>query len=400
MYPPHHLGGYELIWRGAVGHLRASGHELRILTTGYRNAAPDPAIPEDPDCHRELGWYWRDHRFPRLGPGARMRLERGNLATLQRHLDGWSPDLVAWWPMGGMSMSMLEHVRRSGPPAVAVVMDDWPIYGPLVDAWQRPLRGHRRRGRLAERLTGIPTLGGLGECAAWTFISDSQRRHVERAVGPLPGARVAHAGVDGRLFRPAPEHPWRWRLLYCGRIDPRKGIDLAVASLAHLPPEATLRVVGDGDPEHRAELERLARDLDVAARVSFERVPRDRLADLFAEHDALLFPVRWNEPWGLVPLEAMAVGTQVVASGRGGSGEYLRDGENCLLADPNAGPAALAAAVARLAGDAELRSRLRAGALATAGRYPDTAFAAAVADAAAAAALPPAEAATEPAGPA
>ena len=47
----------------------------------------------------------------------------------------------------------------------------------------------------------------------------------------------------------------------------------------------------------------------------------------------VLFPVRWEEPWGLVPLEAMAVGTPVVASGRGGSAEYLRDGENCLLFD-------------------------------------------------------------------
>ena len=46
-----------------------------------------------------------------------------------------------------------------------------------------------------------------------------------------------------------------------------------------------------------------------------------------------MFPVRWNEPWGLVPIEAMARGRPVVATGRGGSGEYLRDGENCMLFD-------------------------------------------------------------------
>jgi glycosyltransferase involved in cell wall biosynthesis len=68
----------------------------------------------------------------------------------------------------------------------------------------------------------------------------------------------------------------------------------------------------------------------------------------------------------------MAVGMQVVASGRGGSGEYLRDRENCLIA---AEPEQIAAAVTRLAGDPELRLSLRSGARETAARYPDSAFA-------------------------
>jgi glycosyltransferase involved in cell wall biosynthesis len=383
LYPPHHFGGYELIWRGAVDRLRDAGHEVRILTTDYRHPSPDPAVDEDPDCHRELRWYWRDHEFPRINPLARLRLERHNRAVLARHLEEWRPDLVGWWPMGGMSLSLLEQVHRAGLPSVAVVMDDWPIYGPRVDRWQARLYRHPRRGRAVERLTGIPSLGDLASRTRWIFISRHQMERTERALGPLPGARVAHAGVDEDLFRPAPEHAWSWRLLYCGRIDSRKGIDLAVASLPLLPEEASLLVVGDGDPGHRAELERMARDLEVADRVRFERVERDRLPATFAEHDVLLFPVRWEEPWGLVPLEAMAVGLLVVASGRGGSAEYFEDGENCLLADPDQAPESLAAALARLARDERLRRRLRAGGFATAERYPDTAFATAVGDAAA-----------------
>lgn len=380
LYPPHHFGGYELIWRGAVQQLRAAGHEIRILTTDHRHPSPDAAVPEDPDCHRELHWYWRDHEFPRLSPLARLTLERHNRKVMKRHLREWSPDIVAWWPMGGMSLSLLELVHRCRHPSVAIVMDDWPLYGPKVDGWQAPLRGHPLRGRLVEWLTGVPTLGDLGAHTRWIFISRHQLERTEKSLGPLPGARVAHAGVDERLFREAPEHPWRWRLLYCGRIDPRKGIDLAVATLPLLPKEATLRVVGDGDPEHRSELERQARALGVGERVHFDRVDRDRLPATFAEHDVLLFPVRWEEPWGLVPLEAMAVGLLVVGSGRGGSGEYFENGSNCLLTDPDAGPGPLAEALQRLSADAALRSRLRAGGLRTAERYPDTAFADAVAD--------------------
>ena len=383
LYPPHHFGGYELIWRGAVEHLRDSGHEVRILTTDHRDPSPDPAIPEDPDCHRELRWYWREHKFPRMTPRARLRLERHNARVMEHHLDGWSPDLVTWWPMGGMSLSLLERVHRAGLPSVAVVMDDWPTYGPKVDAWQAALYRRPRRGRIAERLTGVPSLGDLGSRTRWIFISRYQLEQTESALGALPGARIAHAGVDEELFREAPEHPWRWRLLYCGRIDPRKGIDLAVSALPLLPDEATLRVVGDGDAEHREELERQARELGVSDRVHFERVNRDRLPQTFAEHDVLLFPVRWPEPWGLVPLEAMAVGLLVIASGRGGSAEYLDDDANCLLADPDGGAEPLAAALRRLADEPELRARLRARGLPTAGRYPDTAFASAVADMAA-----------------
>src|SRR6266550_4210426 len=92
MYPPHHLGGYELMWRSAVAHLRRAGHEVRVLTTDYRTAEPDPAVAEDPDVHRELRWYWHEHEFPRLSLRERLTLERHNAAVLRRHLDEVHPE--------------------------------------------------------------------------------------------------------------------------------------------------------------------------------------------------------------------------------------------------------------------------------------------------------------------
>ena len=97
---------------------------------------------------------------------------------------------------------------------------------------------------------------------------------------------------------------------------------------------------------------------------------RDEIADAYANADAAIFPVRWEEPWGLVPLEAMGKGRPVAATGRGGSAEYLVDGENCVLfeADDARG---LADALRRLASDAGLRARLREGGLETASRYTE-----------------------------
>jgi glycosyltransferase involved in cell wall biosynthesis len=82
----------------------------------------------------------------------------------------------------------------------------------------------------------------------------------------------------------------------------------------------------------------------------------------------------------------MAVGRPVVATGTGGSGEYLRDGRNALVYEPRDDPGALAAAVRRLAGDGALRDSLRAGGFETAERLTAAAFDGAVAEALAAAA--------------
>jgi glycosyltransferase involved in cell wall biosynthesis len=159
-----------------------------------------------------------------------------------------------------------------------------------------------------------------------------------------------------------------------GRIDERKGIGTAVEALAHLPDQARLTVLGSGDERYMAELRELCARTGVRERVGFGLRPRDELPAAYAEADALLFPVRWEEPWGLVPLEAMAVGTPVVATGTGGSGEYMRDGDNALVVGREAGPEELAAAVRRLAEEPALRRRLRENGMATAAGFTERGY--------------------------
>lgn len=361
LFPPHHLGGYELIWESGMEHLREAGHEPAVLATDFELAdpeqRPDPGFP----VSRELRWYFRDHRYPRLAMRERLALERHNARVLERALREHRPDAVAWWAMGGMSLSLIERVRRAGIPSVAALCDDWFAYGDEVDAWTRAFAGRPRLGRAAEAVTGLPTRSDpAAAIGRWVFLS-AELLHRADAAGVEPREwRVAHRGPDP-IFAAAwsDEHrPWRWRLIYLGRIDERKGVDLAIEALAHLPAEAALDVVGAGDDAHLAELRALAERLGVAERVSFRRVPREELPRVVAGADVLVFPVRWREPWGLVPLEAMAAGTPVVASGRGGSGEYLRHKRNCLVFDPEAGAGALAEAIGRLAADEPLRERL------------------------------------------
>jgi glycogen(starch) synthase len=377
MYPPHDLrGGYELTWRSSVLYLRARGDAVRVLTTEYRSPDLDAAEELDADVHRELRWYWRDHAFPRHRLRERLAIERHNAAVLDRHLEELRPDVVAWWGMGGMSLALVERVRRAGIPAAGVVGDEWLRWGPKADGWLRPLRRVPGLPAVAERVTGLPARVDLDAAALWLFNSETVREKTRAGSGlTLPRSDVAHPGIDETLFEPREPEPWRWRLLCLGRLDPRKGVHLAVEALALLPEDATLVIQGSGGAgDYGRELRQRAEALDVAGRVTFSTAPREEIPGVYAAADALVFPVQWDEPWGLVPLEAMAVGRPVVATGTGGSAEYLRHERNCLVYEPRASAEALAQAVRRLASDGALRARLRSEGIATAARFTQTGY--------------------------
>ena len=375
-YPPWSVGGYETIWAATVRALRAAGHPTLVLTTRPdqtdRPAADGPVL----DVHRELDWYWRAHAFPPRSLRECVALERRNAAVLAASIASWRPDAVMWWAMGGMSLSLLEQARRAGLPAVAVVGDDWLSYGPQVDGWTRRWRGPRGApaAPLAARIAGVPARLDLDRAARWTFISAHLLVGARAVRRRLRHAVVHHPGVDPARFAPSAPPPWQWRLLYCGRIDPRKGIATAVRALAALPAQATLTIDGDGDRGHADDLAALAQQLGVAERVHFTISEPSAVPAAYAAADVVVFPVRWEEPWGLVPLEAMAVGRPVVASDAGGGpAEYLRPEDNCLRFAPE-DPAGLAAAIRRLADDEALRARLVAAGRETAAGLGEAAF--------------------------
>lgn len=199
---------------------------------------------------------------------------------------------------------------------------------------------------------------------------------------PVPRLHVVPCGVDRTMFTPfgaAPGRGMRLRLLAVGRLVERKGFDTAIAGLAGLcagpdPVGAELVIAGGPpagelghDPEAR-RLQALAHRLGVADRVQLlGRVSQVELAaQLRAADVVVVTPV--YEPFGLVPLEAMACGRPVVGAAVGGLLDTIEDGENGLLV-PSQDPTALAVALRRLAGDEGLRHRLGRAGLARSERY-------------------------------
>lgn len=377
LYPPHHFGGYEQVWASAVGYLRGRGNTLRVLAADYRHPLQDDG--DEPDVFRTLRWYWMEHEFAKLGLRERLEIERHNRRELERQLEQFEPDVVSFWSMGGMSHSLIEQTHRRGVPIVAFVHDQWLDYGTWTDQWTGMFGARRYRSAaalagVAQVLTGIPTKVRYGAAGRYVFVSEFVRARALALMPELTDTAVAHSGIAREFLSPGPPHEWSWRLLYVGRPHPDKGIEDAVRCLAELPDSATLTFAGSWDPREEEELERLVRDLGLVARVStLGQLPPAEIAALYRSSDALLFPVRWEEPWGLVALEAMGCGCPVIGTAQGGSAEYLEDGTNSLIVSP-ADPSALAEAVRRIGSDRGLRERLREGGLATAPRFTEDAF--------------------------
>lgn len=363
MYPPHYYGGYELICRDVMDRLRERGHDVHVLTTNMRVAGVSEG--DHDGVHRDLRFAWDDHVLQNPPVHIRLANERHNQRVLRQALDAFAPDVVSVWNMGAMSLGLLDTLRRRDVPVVLNLCDDWLIYGPDLDPWAR-LFAHRpvAVARAAETVLRVPC--GLPDLSSATalFISDfTRKRATQHGAMPVGRTTTTWAGIDERDF-PVGDDPvreWQWRLLGVGRVDARKGIDVAIRALALLPDAATLTWVGAGDHDERARLDALAVELGVRDRVAWDARRREELPAIYRQADVFVFPSTWSEPLGLVPIEAMACGLPVVGSGTGGSGEFLLDGQTALVPAPVGDPAAFAGAVTALATDHELRQRLVTG---------------------------------------
>ena len=372
MFPPQALGGYELWCRDVIRRWRHAGHEVSVLTSDVRFGGVTEAEDAELDVRRELRLYWADHVVLDPPPRQRLSMERHNQRALDRCLTELRPDVVSAWAMGAMSLGLLARVGDRGIRAVCVVCDEWPVYAPAMDAWSRAVATRPALAAVVRAGTGLPCRLPDLDRTEVVFVSEAMRAKARAgSAWAFRQSTVVPSGIDRQEFPAAVDagdREFGWRLLHVGRLDPRKGLDTVVTALAACPPQATLAVVGGGDETYRRRLEDLVAALALEGRVSFDRCARHELAGRYAAADALVFAPLWDEPFGLVPLEAMSCGTPVVASPTGGSAEFLEDGENCVtFATGDASD--LARALHRLAGEAELREKLVHGGFTTASRY-------------------------------
>ncbi len=184
--------------------------------------------------------------------------------------------------------------------------------------------------------------------------------------------RVVPPGVDQAFFAPGNRLQARRALgipsdvpvlLFVGRIQPLKGADVAVRTLAELSRRRDAHLVIVGGPsgprglEHLSFISELVQDLGLRERVRFvDPQPHELLSTHYRAADVCVVPSR-SESFGLVALEAAACGTPVVASAVGGLTTLVEDGRTGYLVDEPS-PDAFARAVSQVIEDPQLAGHL------------------------------------------
>ena len=236
-------------------------------------------------------------------------------AELAREWERWRPDLVHshFWMSG---MAALAAARPLGTPVAHTTH--------ALGVVKRRYQGEKDTSPPERRAIEQDVIDNADRIVA---TCTDELFELIRLGADRERVTVIPSGVDLRRFRPdGPAEPRshdRQRILYVGRLVERKGVGNLVTALASIP-DAELVVAGgpdaaalSHDPEARRLL-RIATETGVRDRVELRgRVDHDRLPELLRSADVVV-SVPWYEPFGIVPLEAMACGIPVVAAAVGG----------------------------------------------------------------------------------
>jgi glycosyltransferase involved in cell wall biosynthesis len=285
--PPKFYGGTERVVYWLVEELVALGHDVTLFASG------------DSQTSAQLEPFW-----PRA-----------------LRLDGSVRDPNA------LHMSMLEHVRRRAGEfdVLHFHLDYYPFS--LFSRQSTPFVT-TMHGRLD--LPELQTVFDTFPSAPVVSISNSQRR-------PLPQAKwikTIHHGLPEKLLAPRPVKPSYFAFL--GRISPEKRVDRAIRIAEHCG--VPLKIAAKVDRLDRDYFEDEIRPMLASPNVEYigEIGEKDK-SDFLSGAVALLTPIDWPEPFGLVMIEAMACGTPVIAFNRGSVPEIIDEGVTGFIVEDEAG---------------------------------------------------------------
>ncbi|MGV3526667.1 MAG: glycosyltransferase family 4 protein [Candidatus Sericytochromatia bacterium] len=348
-YPPLSVGGYEIACETTVNWLRARGHSVRVLTSRWRAA--------ETEAEADLLRIYEQIDYSAGGYRQKWRVERENARLTRQAIDDWQPDVVYIWSLRMVSLGPLYAVQAAHCPRVFEMGDFWP------DAYLKPGLGPWLRRSVKQHLPGL--LGGplrldpVIAVARW-MVPEIQAKYGSREIHAIPnGIPQPEEGLPG------PRSDWQGplRALFVGRLDPEKGLHLAIEALAGLKQQGLhlhLSVAGQGDADYTDFCRREVARHGLGDQVDFLGWRHDT-DTLYRSHQLLLMPTVMREPFGLVILEALQYGLAVFASAAYGPAEILQAGQTGYLFAPGQSQALQAQLAAALHNRAHLAAIAAAG---------------------------------------
>ena len=381
-YPPHVVGGAEIIAAQLARELAATGVDVTVVTT----CGPRDGIAEEVQDGVHVVRF-----FPRNLWWNYARFQAGDVRSLPAKLlwnlrDAWNhdaarkfgavlddvaPDVVHTHNLKGLSPAVWAEAKRRDLPVVHTMHDYYLLCG----------RGTMLNG------DGTPCAQRCLGCRAYRSWYKPKVALVDLLCSPSRHLLDMHlaAGVTGRwgqyvvrngLTRPPrceiPRSEGTTRLLFLGQLRREKGVHVLLDAIRKVRRGVEVHIAGRG-PMTDEVRQAAAGDSRLVFRGFLSGEEKQRA---LTECDAVVFPSTWAENAPLAIAEAFLNGRPVIGSRYGAIPEFINHGSNGLLFDMG-NPTALAAAIDRLSADAALRAALSAGAEESAGSFTAQAMTAA-----------------------
>lgn len=367
-YPPEGTGGVATLTAAAAAGLASAGNEVRVVAS-----TPGPGrvdlegsvwvhriVDGPPDGEPVDGIVLPPHA------AARMRAVEREVRRIgqTRPVDAvygpiWDSEALA--VATGTTFPIVTHAETTMGLSLQA-REDWRTDARFMDQFATPLVAAERA-----MVRSSIAIHAISAAIGRTVETDHDADPNVVTVVPIALPPTAH---DGPVAAPRgdaqrePDEPVR--VLFVGRLEPRKGLDAllpAVSRLVAARPDVVVDIVGNdsipiaGGGTYRARFEAEASGLPGADRVRFHgQVDDTQLHALYAACDIFVAPSRY-ESFGLVFLEAMRYGKAVIGTSVGGVPEIVRDGIDGLLVPPD-DPAALAGALEQLVADPVRRAEM------------------------------------------
>jgi glycosyltransferase involved in cell wall biosynthesis len=293
-------------------------------------------------------WEGERHKWS-LGLAAAARLAAAETRLLGRRPEPFDAVIVGY--PGHADLPAAKWIARGRPV----------IFNPLVSLHDTLVedRGRFPPGSAVARL--LRRVDRVAFRGADLVVADTEQtaRHLAQIAG-LPAERLAvcFVGAEERLFQPSWRQPDTFSVLFVGKLIPLHGLETILAA-AHLAPEIPFRIVGSGQLE--GLLHGKPPNVEWVEWVDYEHLPEE-LGRAGCALGVFGISAKAGRVIPNKAFQALACGTPLITGDTSAARELLRDGESALLV-PSGDPAALAAAVRRLAGDPDLARALGSGGL-------------------------------------
>lgn len=293
--PPKKYGGIERIVAMLCDGLVKKGHKVTLFAApGSKTKAKLVTVFPKPLLEANIPWSNPIWNLRNLSKAFEMA-NKGEFDIIHSHLDLWTLFFQ------GLTKTPVLHTMHN------------PLYRTNADA------------------TKDDRLRLFSEEACRTNIVLISKSAFKQAMVKLPKARIIYNGIDLSHFKfnsDGGDH-----FVWIARMNKHKGVENAIAAAEKL--RVKLLLAGRIDPTQMKYFKKVIKP-HLNKKIKYVgELTEAQLSDFYGPAKALLYPIEWEEPFGLVVTESMACGTPVIAYRRGSMLELIKDGKTGFVVDSN-----------------------------------------------------------------